>query len=157
MAATTTTLPEPDLEETEEPRGRSKRKLVLLLVAVLVVAGAAWWLLGRGGDEEADAEPVEGLVVEVAQMTVNLAGEDLHYVRFAFALVLAADVLPGDVERRFALLKDAALSSVQSFTEAELRTPEGTDRLRAELTRHAHDVYADGRVVRVVLTELLVQ
>lgn len=157
MTATATALTEPEVDEAEPAPPRSKRKLLLVLAAVVVVLAAAWWLLLRGGDETAEAPPEDGPVVEVAQMTVNLAGDEFHYVRFAFALVLSAEALPGDVEPRFALVKDAALSVAQSFTEAELRTPEGTDRLRSELTLRAREVYPDGLVRRAVLTELLVQ
>lgn len=156
-AATATSLPETETEHAEEASPGRGRKLLLVLGVVLLVAAAAWWLFLRGGGEDEPTEPEEGLVVEVAQMTVNLAGDDFHYVRFAFALVLTDGTAPAEVEARFPLLKDAALSVAQSFTETELRTPEGTDRLRAELTRRAHDVYPEGLVLRAVLTEMLVQ
>lgn len=161
MTATSTAsaLPDPDLEpeDTEAPPRRRRGRVLVLLPVLLAVAGAVWFLFLRGGEEEPPAEPEEGQVVEVAQMTVNLAGDDLHYLRFAFALVLAPDVAGPDVEPRYPLVKDAALSVAQSFTQQELRTPEGTERLRSELTARAQEVYPDGLVLRVVLTELLVQ
>lgn len=159
MSATPTALTEPDLEpeDTEAPPRRRRGRLLLLLPVLLAVAGAAWFLFLRGGEEEPPDEPEEGPVVEVAQMTVNLAGEDLHYLRFSFALVLAPEVAGADVEPRYPLVKDAALSVAQSFTQEELRTPAGTERLRSELTARARQVYPDGLVLRVVLTELLVQ
>lgn len=157
MAATATALQEAETIEPGDSAPRSRKRLLLVVLAVLLVLAAAWWFLLRGGEEEQESAPVEGAVVEVAQMTANLAGSELHYARFGFAVVLTEDAVPADVEGRFPLLRDAALTAVQGFGQDRLRTPEGTEEFRTVLSERARALYPDGEVLRVVITELVVQ
>lgn len=141
------------------PRKHRRVRLVLLVVVVLAAAGAvSVFVLGGGSDaEEVPEAPVEGAVVDVAQMTANLAGPQVHYVRLGFAAVLAEGLVAGDVDGQFPLLKDAALSELGLLSPAQLLTPEGVEELRARLSERARTIYPDGEVLRVVLTELVVQ
>lgn len=146
----------PSAEAQTAPRRR--RKLVVAVVAAVVaIAPAGFFLLGGSGGEDPDAPAVEGPIVEVASMTANLAGPEVHYVRFGFAAVLSAEVVAADVEGRFPLLRDAALSEAGTLSAEHLRSPEGVEELRSRLTARAQGIYPDGQVLRVVLTELLVQ
>lgn len=148
-------------EQAEESGGR--RWVLIAAVALVVVAlagAAAYWFLLRGEAEEGAAaveEVEEGLVVEVAQMTANLADDDLRYARVSFAVVLAEDVELGAVEGQFPLLQDAALDEIARMHTDELSSADGVADLRQRLTERAHDIYDDGEVVRVVLTELIIQ
>lgn len=147
------------------PPPRSRRRLLLIAagVAALALVGAgAYLFLGSGAPAaaEAPASPPpteEGAVLEVTTLTANLAGPDLRYARVGFAAVLAADAAPDAVEDRLPLLTDAALTVLGSFSAEDLLASGGRDRLRTELTAQAHDLWPDGEVLRVVLTELTVQ
>jgi flagellar basal body-associated protein FliL len=149
---------------------KSRRLVVIAAVVLVVVAGAfgTKTFLGAGSSDAAttaDPAPEEGAVVSVAQMTASLAGgapSDAgggasHYARIEFAAVLDANADQTTVEARFPLLKDGALSVLMGFGADELRTVAGADRLREALTAKAHEIYPDGDVVRIVLTELLIQ
>ncbi|HVL99751.1 MAG TPA: flagellar basal body-associated FliL family protein [Egibacteraceae bacterium] len=136
---------------------RRRRTLPVAAALALACAAAAVFVLSGSHEQAGDAAPQEGAIVDVAQMTANLAGPQVHYVRFGFAAVLAADVAAADVEGRFALLKDAALSEIATFSADHLRTPAGVEELRGRLTARAAGVYPDGQVLRIVLTELVVQ
>lgn len=156
--------PAPDLEQPTAPKeepvpaSRRRRRLLLAGAGLLAVAVVAGTLVLRGAaEDEKPAPPPEGPVVEVAQMTVNLAGTELHYARLGIAVVLRDDVVAPDVEGRFPLLQDAALSEAQALAPEVLRTPDGLQQLRERLTTRAQTVYPDGEVLRVVLTELVVQ
>ena len=131
------------------------KKLLLIAVALAAIAAVATSVLLPG--EDADAEPEEGAILEVAQLTANLGGEELRYARVGFAVVAAADVETSEVERRFPLLQDAAISQIGAMTPEELHGEEGIDRLREALTERAREIYPDGEVLRVAITELLVQ
>ncbi len=131
------------------------KKLLLLAVVLAAVAAVATSTLLPG--EDPDGEPEEGAILEVAQLTANLGGEDLRYARVGFAVVAAADVETSEVERRFPLLQDAAISQIGSMTPDDLHGEEGIDRLREALTERAREIYPDGEVLRVAITELLVQ
>ncbi len=144
---------------------RSRKKLVIGLVLLLVLGGVAaaaltGMLPGTGVDGDvaaAPAPPVEGAVVDVADMTASVGGDQPGYVRFGFAAVLVQDADQAAVSSRFALLKDAALTEISQTSLSALRTPEGIDALRAALTARAHGIYPDGEVLRIVLTDLLIQ
>jgi flagellar protein FliL len=143
-----------------EPAKKSK-KLLLIVAAVVALAGgggAFVLLTGEAGAEEAaEAPPEEGAVVAVADLTANLAGAEVHYAKVGFSAILAVGADEAAVTARFALLRDAAISELSTFEAAHLRSTAGMDELRNRLTARAQEVYPDGEVVRVVLTELLVQ
>jgi flagellar protein FliL len=162
MARTAATMDAPVAAPIAEGERPKRRKLLLLVIGAVVLAGlgaaAAFFFLLS--DDEAAAEPppvVEGEVVEVAQMTLNLAGPQTHYARVSFAAVLEEKADAEKVKLRFPLVKDAVITEVGTFTAEVLRTPEGVEQLRERLTERVVGLYPEGEVVRVVFTELVVQ
>jgi flagellar protein FliL len=138
-----------------------KKKIVMIVVPLLVVAGAAKMTVLKG---KADAKgaakpaaPVEGEVVDVGSLTVNLADHDRHYARVGIALVLNATTKSEEVVNKVPLLKDEAITKIGAHTSPELRTGEGQEMLRKELMEAANHVWEGDAVLRVALTELLVQ
>ncbi|QBI21245.1 flagellar basal body-associated FliL family protein [Egibacter rhizosphaerae] len=158
---------EPDEGPEQGGPSRARRILRIVLVVLLVLAvtgAAAYWTVLRSGDDEAAAEeseeseePEEGEVVEVAEMTANLAGGDLRFARVGIALVLEEGREAAEVEGRFPLMQDAALDELAAMTPEELTSEEGVAQLRDRLTDRAHEIYDEGEVVRVALTELIIQ
>jgi len=150
-----------DAEEPVEKRG--KKKLIMMIGGVMVLLGAVYFLFlsGGGGDAEAGVTtttvPVEGAVIESEQMTVTLADDPVRYARITFAVVLPEGGDSTVVGERMPLLKDAALDVVSGMTAADLLGPDALDSLRSDLTSKALEVYVNGEVLRVVLTEVLVQ
>jgi flagellar protein FliL len=146
-------------EAVAAPARPAKKRLILVIVpALLVVAGVAGYLLRPApADAGPPPPPPEGEIVEVAQLTANLAGPELHYARVAFSVVLVDGKAAGDVQARFPLVRDAALSELAGTTPDQLRGTEGVEGLRDRLSERAVALYPDGEVLRVVLTELVVQ
>lgn len=133
---------------------RSK-KARLLLGAIVVVGAVGAWQVGAAGAEE----PVvasDGAVVEVGVLTVGLR-EGTGYARVGIALVLDSTAVEADVEPNFALVKDAAIGVIASFSAEELGEPTGLDDLRSRLSQDIAAIYPDGTVRRVVLIEALVK
>lgn len=157
MSATTAPAP-PDLLEDEESGSGGKKKLLVIALVVLLVAGAAAWFLviAPGGEAEA-AEVVEGTVMPLDPLTTTTGTAALHHARVALALVLTEDADEGAITARAALLQDALLREVATMNADLLRSADGSNQLRANLTTHAQEIWPDGEVLRVVLTELLVQ
>jgi flagellar FliL protein len=142
--------------ESEEKSGGKKKKL-LIVVAVLAIAAGAFLFLKPGqAAESAPAEPVPGAVVEVGQMTINLADPG-RYARVSFSVVLVEGAAPEAVTAKFPLLKEAVLFEVSNVAAADLRAPGGLDAIAERLSAKARELYEDGNVLRVVLTEMLVQ
>jgi flagellar protein FliL len=146
---------EPDLE-VEPPKKRLKLYLAILLAVIVGGAAAAFFLLG--GDAEAQEEPdvVEGSIVQLEPQTTTLGAGPMEHARVAVAVVLAEGVAVEVVEPRAALLRDALLRELAAMDGESLRTVTGSDQLRDRLSAEAREIWEDGEVVRVVLTELVV-
>lgn len=152
-----------DEETTEaaEEKKDGKKKLIMMGLPVLVLLAAGYMVLGGGGGDEAEAAepppPVEGAVVAADPITVTMSGDPVHYVKLTFALVMEETADRSAVEGKLPLMYDAAISVVGTYDAEDLRVPAGLDRLRSDLTDRATEVYPDGEVLRVVLTEVIVQ
>lgn len=154
--STDTTTP----TETPVSTGRSRRGLIVMAAGlVILLGGAGYMFLGVGGAEpDADvAEPADGSIVEVGVLTTNLSGPTARYARVGVALVLHPDADPAAVAARFPLVKDAVIDEIGRHEPAALQGADGGALLRAALTQRVQGVFPDGEILRVVLTELLVQ
>lgn len=149
-----------DAPAAEEKKG-DKKKFIMMGAPVLVLAAAAFMFLGGGGEDAEAAEPpppVEGAVIAADPITVTMSGDPVHYVKATFALVMEETADRSAVEGKLPLMYDAAISVIGRYEADDLRTPAGLDRLRTDLTRAAtEDIFPDGEVLRVVLTEVIVQ
>lgn len=134
---------------------------VLLLFATAFGVG---FFLGGGlsapevaeATDEAAASQAEGDVVEMNSLIVSLGDPSASHARVGLALILAEGVDEDDVSGRMPLVRDAALSVLTGRYAVDFATPEGLDTLRAELTDAVADVFPDGEVVRVVITESII-
>jgi flagellar basal body-associated protein FliL len=145
-------------EDGKKPR---KKKLLLFVLPAMLMAGVGAKMTvfkGETDTEEVEhAEPLEGEIVDVGSLTVNLADEGRRYARVGIALVLSETADAEEVANRIPLLKDAASTKIASHSSLQLRTPEGKELLRGELTEAAREVWEGDEVLRVALTEILVQ
>ncbi|MCC5948837.1 MAG: flagellar basal body-associated FliL family protein [Nitriliruptoraceae bacterium] len=150
---TTMTL-EPELEEP------TRRRWPLIAGAVLLVlllgGGAAWWFLGS--DADAAEEPVieEGEILVLEAQTTSLGLSQTVHARVGVAVVLAEGVRSDDVRPRIPLLQDALIQELSQMSAEQLRSTEGAEELRSQLTVNAQRIWDEETVVRVVLTELVV-
>jgi flagellar FliL protein len=151
-------LETPAAEPGAEDKAGGKKKLILVAVALVVLGGGYFFMFGGSPPPEPEpTEPVEGVVIDGATMTVGLAGGDGALARVSFAIVLSEGADSALVGNRIQLLQDAAITAISQYTAADLGSVEGLDRLRADLTARALEIYTDGEVIRVVLTEIIVQ
>ncbi len=152
-----------DISAAEAPEKGRQGKLIGIIGGVLVLLGAVYFLFlgGGGGEEEAGVTtttvPVEGAVIEVDEMTITLSDDPVRYARLKFAVVLPEGGDTAAVGDRVPVLKDAVLVVVAGYSAADLVGPDALVGLRDDLTASALEVFAEGEVLRVVLTEVLVQ
>ena len=148
-------------EQADTPK-KSKKKLFMAVGGVAVLAVGYFMFMGGGGEADETAATtttvvLDGPVIEAEQMTINLADEDPRYARLKFAVVLPAGGDAAAVGEKFPMLKDAVLDVVVGYTAEDMRSADILDTLRSEFTDKAGDVWPDGEVLRVLITELLVQ
>lgn len=157
MSATIAPAPSDAIEPTSGRKGRRRLLLIVLLLAV-VAGAAAWFVVGPGAGAEAAAdEVVEGTVVPLPPLTTTTGTAAPSHARVALGLVLVEGADEAVVTARTPLLQDALLREIAEVDGDRLRSAAGSDELRQNLTAHAQAIWPDGEVLRVVLTELLVQ
>lgn len=155
MTIATTEVLEPPAEAS---RGGSKLRLALIGVSVVLATAAAVWFLVLAPDAEAADVPLEeGEIVSLEPQTTTLGEARLHHARVALAVVLVEGVDPAIVTPKAALLQDALLRELATMDADGVRSSAGSDGLRDRLTEDARLIWDEDQVVRVVLTELLVQ
>jgi flagellar FliL protein len=136
-----------------------KLKLVVPVILLLGAGLAAKSLLLGSPAQKAEAKPKkeEGVIVTMDPVTVNLADAGFHYARVGFGIVLTTTANSKEVEERLPLFKDEAIRAVGAFQSRELKTVEGQDELRHRLTEVAFELYGEEEIMKVILTEIVVQ
>lgn len=150
--------------ETEAPKKKGPNKLVLILVAVIVLmggGGAAYFLVlapkaPPTAEEQAAAAKAEqeaklGKVKTLDPISVNLA--DGHFLKIGIALQESSAVTE-DVDGSKAL--DAVIALYSGTSMADISTPEGRDKHKAELVKSIKEAY-DDKVLDVYLTQYVMQ
>ncbi len=158
------------------PRSSRSRWLLVAGAAVISVLlasnGVTLWMLtaadsppvaaptaGSGSERHEPADdprPAEGEVVRLDPMTTTVGGPTVRHARLTMALVLVEGVDPQRIEGRVPLLQDALLLELSTMSGEQLHRTEGARALRERMTGHAHDIWDDEVVSRVVFTELVI-
>lgn len=147
--------------EDEEESGGGKKKIIMA-VGALVVAGLAYNFLLKPAppppDELAmvEVEPVEGEIIELPEMVINLEDDEVRFARIAVALVLEEGTLAADFEAESAIAKDIVLDTVSSLSADDLRG-ENRQAVKDDLSMKVREAYGDEKVVRVLITALVMQ
>jgi flagellar basal body-associated protein FliL len=158
MSITTTEVH--DAPADRPAAGGRKRLVVVVPVVLLVLGAAAAWLqvfAPEADGDDAEIELTEGEIVSLEPQTTSLGEAKLHHARVAVAVVLAEGIDPAVVPPRAALLQDALLRELATMDADGIRSAEGSDDLRRRLSEDARGIWEGDQVIRVVLTELLVQ
>ena len=159
-----------EVDEDEEEEGGGKKKLVMI-VGGLVAAGAAYqFVLKPAPPPDAEmvpaqtvAEPtvttlVAGEIVELEEMILNVGGEEASgYLRIGMAIVLEEGIVAADFEAEIAIAKDVAVHYLSAQEPASLRSPEGREAAKAELSTLIREAYGNEKVMRVLFTSMVMQ
>ena len=143
-------------EEKAAPAKGGKKKIALIAGPLVLALAAAWFLVGPGastGPAEV-AEPIAGEVISLEPITLNLA--DGRLLRLGLALQM--EELAEEPAHPFsgAMAMDEAITLLGSHTYAQLSTPEGQEKAKAELSTRVAERYEHG-VMEVLFTEFLMQ
>ena len=152
-----------DEEETEE--GGGKKKLPMIIGAVLVLGAAYQFVLKPAPEEPApdamamveEEEIVEGEILELPEMVINIQDDEVQYMRVGIALVLEEGTMAADFEAESAIAKDVILDDLSARTAAELRSSAGKTAVKEEISAKIRAAYDDEKVVRILFTALVMQ
>jgi flagellar FliL protein len=150
-----------DAEGEEEASG-GKNKIVMIIGAVLALGAVYNFVLKPAPVEEdplamVDPEPIEGEIYELPEMVINLQDPEVQYVRVGVALILEEGTLADDFELESAIAKDVILEDLSGRTAEELRSAQGKQDIKAELSTEIREAYGGEKVVRVLFTALVMQ
>jgi flagellar basal body-associated protein FliL len=148
-----------------EVKKKGKGKLIGIILAALLVAGvgAKFTVLSGGKAGKAGTAtpaptptPTPGDVIDLGNLTINLA-DPSRYALVGLAVELGKTAKPEKVTTELPLLKDASVRKLNGLTAAKLLSQTGQDEVRAQLTAEAQQIFGKDVIVRVLLTELIVQ
>jgi flagellar FliL protein len=159
--------PAPEVAE-EPPKGKGKKKLIIILAAVLlflVVGGGAAVLLltkpaGKHANQQAAQEDNNPPIYEgLESFTVNLA-DGQSYLQVEIKLLVANTDIEGKLKERMPEVRNDILRLLSSKMPDELSTPEGKDKLAADIKADINGllrVKADNGVKKVLFGAFLIQ
>ena len=148
-------------DDAEEEEGGGGKKKIIMAVGAVAALGLVYNFVLKSEppppEEMAmvDVEPVEGEIVELPEMVVNLEDDEVTYVRIGVALILEEGTLAADFEAESAIAKDIVLDTVSSLTAADLRG--NRQDVKDDLSVKVREAYGDEKVVRVLITSLVMQ
>jgi len=147
-------------------QGAAKKKgkgKLIVIVAVAMLAGgvgAKFTVLssGKAGTPKPvpTPTPTPGPVIDLGDLTINLA-EPSRYALVGLAVELGKTADPATITSQMPLLKDAGVRKLNGMPAATLLSQAGQDEVRAELTDQAQQIFGKDKIVRVLLTEVVVQ
>ena len=148
-------------DDDAEDEGGGKKKLIIMVVGGLAALGGVYNFVLKSEppppEEMAmvDVEPVEGEIVELPEMVVNLQDDEVTYVRIGVALILEEGTLAADFEAESAIAKDIVLDTISSLQADDLRG--NRQAVKDDLSVKVREAYGDEKVVRVLITSLVMQ
>ena len=153
-----------EIAQEGEVKKKGKGKLIGIVLVVLVAGvGAKFTVLsggkaGKGGKATpaASPAPTPGPVIDLGDLTINLA-EAQRYALVGLAVELGKTADPATITTQMPLLKDAGVRKLNGQTAATLLSAAGQDTVRTELTDQAQQIFGKDKIVRVLLTEVVVQ
>ena len=145
-----------------EVKKKGKGKLIAIVIAAMLVGGvgAKFTVLSSGKPGKPKPTPTPtptpGQVIDLGDLTINLA-EPSRYALVGLAVELGKTADPATITTQMPLLKDAGVRKLNGMPAATLLSQAGQDQVRAELTDQAQQIFGKDKIVRVLLTEVLVQ
>jgi len=163
-----------------EGKGKSKSKLVIIIAGAVVLLGLGGGgayllgLVGGGGDAQAAKEAAsqqeghtgtekgggeeKSAIASLDNFVVNLADEESpRYLKVLMNVEFLGNEVPPAFATRRPQIRDLVLTLLSSKFVADVRTIEGKQQLRDEVTARINRVLEDDVVKAVYFGEFIVQ
>jgi flagellar FliL protein len=127
----------------QAPKKRSKLKWLLLAIVLVAAGGAAAWYMTQpapGGDATKAAVPKAPVFLNLEPFTVNLLEENGdHYLQVGIVYQMADEKAVDAAKVYMPVLRNRVLLLLSSKRPSELGTPDGKNKLVAELIAAARE------------------
>ncbi len=151
-------------EPDEEAAAAAKKKKMMIGGGLVAAVAIYMFVLKPAPAEEvpdalamAEVVLVEGEIIELPDLVINIADDNVSFARVGVALVLEEGTAAADFELETAIAKDAILDDLSGRTAEQLQTPEGKRVIKEELSVTIREAYGDAKVVRVLFTVFVMQ
>ncbi len=150
-----------DATEEEEGGGGGKSKLPMIIGGVVALAAVYNFVLKPSPEvvivEATEPEIVEGEIVELPEMVLNLQGDGAGFLRIGVAVVLEEGYPAADFELDKPIAQDIAVEYLSAQTGEDLADPDYRREAKEELGMLMREAFDDTTVVRVLFTTLVMQ
>jgi len=167
-------MAEEEPQETAEATGGGKMKMILIAVGALLLIGGSiggTLLIVGGNDETAENEASEEVEISRGNasyvelkpaFTVNLAPEDpVGFLQISIQILTFNDDVAKELEKHKPLIRNNLLVLFGRQSSAELRAPEGKERLQKSALETVQSVInkqgSGGEVDNVFFTSFVMQ
>lgn len=157
-----------DEENEEEEAAAAAAKKKKMIIGGVLAAAAVYRFVLSGGDAPPDAlasvdEQVEeavdeGEIIQIPEMTLNLADKDeLHFARIGLAVVLLEGEDPVVATTKMPLVQDVVVDVIGDMTFDELREPGAKEALRDTISELSREAFNGEMVSRILFTSFVMQ
>ncbi len=157
-----------DEENEEEEAAAAAAKKKKMIIGGVLAAGAVYRFVLSGGepppealavvDEPVEVAIVEGEIIQIPEMTLNLADKDeLHFARIGLAVVLLEGEDVTIATTKMPLVQDVVVDVIGEMTFDELREPGAKDQLREVISEQSREAFNGETVSRILFTSFVMQ
>ncbi|WP_174735015.1 flagellar basal body-associated protein FliL [Mesobacillus harenae] len=133
--------------------------MVSLLIAISLIGAAAvvtvLKVTGETQGKEPSIDDVLEASVDIPQITTNLASGD--FIRISFKIQTDSKDAKEELEKRDFQVKNVIIHELSEKNNDELQGKEGKQNLEDVLKSKLNEIMQDGQVVKVYITESLLQ
>lgn len=158
-----------------KPAGGKKKLIIIAAAALLVLGGAGgggyfWWstkkaaeMAAADGGQPAPAAPKKTTFLDMKEMMVNLAGQNLQgierprYLKMKISLELSDPKLVNEVQPLLPRIEDTFQVFTRELRASDLEGSSGVYRLKEELLRRVNIAIYPSKVEAVLFKEILIQ
>lgn len=133
--------------------------MVILLVAIALVGAVAVTIIlktsNEGKEKEPSIEEVLEASVDVPEITTNLASND--FIRISFKIQTDSKKAKEELEKRDFQVKNIIIQELSELKASDIEGKEGKLKLEQTLLENFNSVMQEGHVVKVYITQSLLQ
>ncbi|GLB59341.1 flagellar basal body-associated protein FliL [Cytobacillus sp. NCCP-133] len=133
--------------------------MVMMIVAITLVGAIALVVVMKFTGEEGTKEPTIDEVLEasvdIPQVTANLASD--NYIRISFKIQTESKKAKEELEKRDFQVKNLIIQELAEMNAEDIQGKEGQIKLQEDLKNKINGLMQEGKIIKVYITESLLQ